>query len=88
MSDNEVLMVTMPDGTEREMAGAAFHQKFSVNLVNPDGTEVDLGRAYRILLTYQQWADEVIDQLRTQIADIKSHEAHCPLAQREASERE
>ena len=89
MSDEkQVLMVTMPDGTEREMAGAAFRTRYSVKIVNPDGTEVDLGRAYRILLTYQQWTDEEIDRLRTQIADLKAHEAHCPLAQHEAGEKE
>lgn len=79
-------MVTMPDGTEREMAGAMFHQKYFVRLVNPDGTEVDLGRAYRLMLTHNHWADEQIDRLKTQVADMKAHEARCPLAQKEASE--
>ena len=87
MSDEkEVLMVTLPDGTEREMAGAAFRTRYSVKIVNPDGTEVDLGRAYRILLTYQQWADEEIDRLNTALADWKSHQVHCPLAQEELAE--
>lgn len=79
-------MVTMPDGTERELAGAMFHQKFTTKLVNPDGTEVDLGRAYRVMLTHNHWADDLIDALRTQLADMKAHEARCPLAQKEASE--
>ncbi len=78
--------VPMPDGTERELEGALFHQKYSTNLVNPDGTEVDLGRAYRILLTHKLWADERIEALRTQLADMKAHEARCPLAQQEAGE--
>lgn len=83
---DEVIMVTMPDGTERELDGALFRQKYSTKLVNPDGTEVDLGRAYRIMLTHNHWADEVIDRLKTQVADMKAHEARCPLAQKEASE--
>ncbi len=84
MSDQKTMK--MPDGTTREIEGALFHQKYSTCLVNPDGTEIDVGMAYRMLLTYKNWADEQIDALRTQVADTKAHEARCPLAQQEAGE--
>ena len=85
MSDK--LTVKLPDGSERPLVKATFDISYSTK-VSLDGMVLDVGIAHQMLLTYREWAAEEIDRLTTELADWKAHQAHCPLAQQEAGEKE
>ncbi len=84
MSKN--LTVKLPDGSERPLVEATFDISYSTK-VSLDGMVLDVGIAHRMLLTYRDWAGEEIERLHTELADWKAHQAHCTLAQEEASEK-
>lgn len=70
------LTVTLPDGTVMPLADAAFQTRWNID-VALDGVVLDLGVAYRVLLTWRQWATAELDRLRTQLADAKAHMDYC-----------
>ncbi len=72
--------LTLPDGSVVPLMPANFNFSLKVSL---DDEVMDLGLAYRMLLTYREWAAEEIERLNTALADWRAHEAHCPLAQQE-----
>ena len=45
-----------------------------MTLVSLDDVVMDLGLAFRMLLTHREWAEETIEQLRTEIADLRAGE--------------
>lgn len=71
--------VTMPDGSVLPLAPATFAFDYSLK-VSLDGQVVDLGFAFRMLLTWRTWACQELDRLRTQLADMRAHHDQCPLA--------
>lgn len=79
--------MTLPNGETVPLLEVQFDYTYSFK-TNLDGNIVDLGLAYRAMLTYREWANGELERLNTALADWKAHEAHCPLAQKEASERE
>lgn len=74
--------VTMPDGTVRTLEAATFSFDYSVK-VALDGQVMDLGLAFRMLLTYRTWAGQELDRLRTRLADASRHMDYCPAAKAE-----
>ncbi len=77
--------VTLPDGSVVPLMPATFNLSLKVAL---DDEVMDVGLAYRMLLTHREWAAAEIERLHTALADWKAHQAHCTLAQEEASEKE
>lgn len=74
--------VTMPDGSVVPLAPATFSIDYSVKTAL-DGQVCDLGVAFRMLLTWRQWASQELDRLRTQLADARRHMDYCPAAKAE-----
>jgi predicted ATPase len=72
----EIVTVTLPDGTTVPLADARFTTDFSVK-VALDGQVMDLGIAYRMLLTYRAYAIAELERLRTEVADLRAHHHHC-----------
>lgn len=65
------LTVTMSDGTTLPLAPANFDIAFHAKVAH-DGVVLDLGIAYRMLLTERQWMRAKLDQLSTELADLKA----------------
>ena len=87
MEGQEKGMLEMPDGTELPLIPVQFRYDWNLT-VSLDDNVLPLGLAFRTLLTWRHWAEGEIERLHTTIADMKSHEDNCPIAQQEAKERE
>lgn len=84
----------LPDGTILPLIEVSFHYDWNLT-VSLDDNVLPLGLAFRTLLTWRHWAQQEIERLEgelerlhTTIADLKSHEDNCPVAQQEAKDRE
>lgn len=77
----------LPDGTILPLIEVSFHYDWNLT-VSLDDNVLPLGLAFRTLLTWRHWAQQEIERLRTENADLKQHEQVCPIAQREAKDKE